>query len=88
MGVGQEGQARAAETGLARPTVAARTDPDSSMAALSWFGKKNVKVHQIPRPLVTDPVREQRQRWRRTHACMAAACARAPPPDGGSRRRC
>eukprot|EP00879_Flechtneria_rotunda_P000578 GHRR01000686.1.p1 GENE.GHRR01000686.1~~GHRR01000686.1.p1 ORF type:complete len:446 (+),score=129.49 GHRR01000686.1:589-1926(+) len=37
------------------PTVAAKTHPDLKMKAVQWMSKKNMKVHHVPKPMVTDP---------------------------------
>jgi hypothetical protein len=46
-------------------TVAAKTHPDAKMRAVSWMGKKNMQVKEIPRPMITDPV----------SAAMCCVCA-------------
>lgn len=38
-------------------TVTSRTDPDRKMKALEWRGSKSVGVYDVPKPMVTDPVR-------------------------------
>jgi hypothetical protein len=30
--------------------------PTETMKAVQWRGKKNIQVHEVPRPVVTDPV--------------------------------
>lgn len=37
------------------PTVECKKHPDLKMKALVWHGKKDVRVEEVPKPMITDP---------------------------------